>query len=155
MTGKSLERTVLVALTALCLVLETRVELMGVRPSLIVLPVYYVGLRHSPLRGCLVGALIGAISDSLAGHLLGPNMLAMGTVGIMASMLTGGFLRWTPLLGVIALFVITFLQGIISYGALAAFAEPPATMYIAATALLVQGAINAIAGVFIKPADEH
>jgi rod shape-determining protein MreD len=155
MTRTTLEKPVFVALTALCFVLESRLELFGISPALTVLPVYYVGLRYGPLKGCLAGALIGAIADSLAGHLLGPEMLAMGTVGILASVLTGGFLRWTPLLGVIGLFVITWAGGVISYASLSAFAEAPTSLSNAATALLVQGTINAVAGVFIRSADDH
>jgi rod shape-determining protein MreD len=155
MTGPKAEKPIFIVLTVLCFVLETKLELFGIRPSLIVLPAYYVGLRYGPLKGCLVGALIGAIADSLAGHLLGPNMLALGTVGLLASVLTGGFLRWTPLLGVVGLFVITWANGIISFAALSAFAESPTGLSQAALTLLVQGTINAIAGVFIRPSDDH
>ena len=154
MTRVRLEKPILVVLTALCFVLESRLELYGIRPYLTLLPAYYVGLRYGPFKGCLAGALIGAIADSLAGSLLGPNMLALGTAGILASLITGGFLRWTPISGAGGVFIITWAAGLISYASLSAFAGAPKSLSLALVALLAQAAINAIAGIFIKPADE-
>jgi|GEM_PF-735989 len=149
-----LEKPIFVVLTALCFVLESRLELYGIRPYLTLLPVYYVGLRYGAFKGCLAGVLIGAIADSLAGTLLGPNMLALGTAGILASVITGGFLRWTPVSGSGGVFVITWIAGLISFASLSAFAEAPTTLSLALVALLAQASVNAVAGIFIKPADE-
>jgi rod shape-determining protein MreD len=155
MNKGKLQTPLFVILTALCFVLETKLEIFGIRPALTLIPVYYVGLRHGAFKGALFGALIGAIADSLAGNLLGPNMLAMGTAGILASSITGGFLRWTPILGVIGLFVITWADGIVSYVALSVFAEAPTTVYNALMIMLAQATMNAVAGLFIRPTDEH
>lgn len=144
-----------VLLTALCFVLETKLQALGIRPNLTVLPVYYVGLRHGPSRGVLFGALIGAIADSLSGHLLGPNLLSKGTAALLASMVTGGFLHWTPILGALGLFAITWADGIISLAALSFFAQAHASAAVAAKAMLAQATINGAVGVFLKPTDEY
>jgi len=141
--------------TALCFLLETKLQALGIRPNLTVLPVYYAGLRYGPARGLLIGALIGAISDSISGHLLGPNLLSKGASALLASTATGGFLRWTPLLGAIGLFVITWADGIISFATLSAFAGPPAGIDTAAKTMLAQAAVNGVVGVFLKPSDEY
>lgn len=143
-----------VLLTAASFLLEMKIEVFHIRPNLTILPVYYVGLRYGPKRGVLFGALIGAIADSLSGHLLGPNMLSKGTAAILASLVTGGFLLWTPILGAIGLFVITWADGLMSIAALSVFAEEPVGMAVAARAMLAQASINAAFGVFLRPTDE-
>lgn len=140
--------------TALCFVLEARLQALGMRPNLTVLPVYYMGLRHGPLKGALFGVLIGAVADSLSGHLLGPNLLSKGTAGILASAVTGGFLRWTPLLGALSLFVITWVDGIISLASLSLFAKAHAGTFDVSTEMLTQATINGAIGFFLKPGDE-
>jgi rod shape-determining protein MreD len=155
MNKRNIEKPVLAFLTILCFVLEAKLDIFGIRPGLTLLPVYYVGLRKGPAKGALFGVLIGAIADSLAGNPLGPNMLAKGTAGIMATVLTGGFLRWTPIAGVIGLFAITWADGIISYTSLSVFAEAPTSISLAIVTLFVQASVNAVAGYFIKPAYEH
>ncbi len=144
----------LALLTAACFVLETRLEAFGIRPNLTVLPVYFMGLRYGPAKGVFFGALVGSIADSLSGHLLGPNLLSKGTAGLLASALTGGFLRWNPILGAIGLFVITWADGLISLGALSVFAKESAGMADAAQAMLAQATINAAFGALLKPVDE-
>jgi rod shape-determining protein MreD len=155
MTKGTFEKYALGFITILCFVLDAKLDVYGIRPDLTLLPVYYVGLRKGPVKGALFGVLIGAIADSLAGNLLGPNMLAKGTAGILATVMTGGFLRWTPLLGIIGLFAITWADGIISYAALSVFAEAPTTIYLGAITLFVQASLNAVAGFFIQPTNEY
>jgi cell shape-determining protein MreD len=151
MTKGNFEKYVFVLLTILCFVIEGKLDVYGIKLDLTLLPVYYVGLRKGPMKGALFGVLIGAIADSLAGNLLGPNMLAKGTAGILATVITGGFLRWTPLMGVIGLFVITWADGIISYASLSVFAEAPTSISLGTITLFVQASLNAMAGFFIKP----
>lgn len=145
---------ILALLTAACFVLETRLEAFDISPNLTVLPVYFIGLRYGPAKGAFFGALVGSIADSLSGHLLGPNLLSKGTAGVLASALTGGFLRWNPILGAVGLFVITWADGLISLGALSVFAKESASMAYAAKTMFAQASINAAFGVFLKPVDE-
>jgi rod shape-determining protein MreD len=149
-----MRRAFFVLLVVLCFVLESRVSLAGVSPALTLLPVYYVGLKQGSTRGLLFGALIGAIGDSLSGNILGPNMLGKGTAGFLASFMRGGLFRWTPLLGVIGVAVLTVFDGVVAFGATAAFAGTPAPLSDAAFRVLGQAAINAVAGIYIRPEDE-
>jgi rod shape-determining protein MreD len=155
MTNKPLEKPFFAFLTVLCFVLETKLEALGIRPNLTVLPVYYVGLRHGPGKGVLFGAFIGIIADSLSGGILGPNLLSKGAAALLASTITGSYLNWTPVLGAIGLFVITWADGIISLAALSVFAETPAIISVAAMAMLGQATVNCVAGVFIRPKHEE
>lgn len=149
-----MRRALFALLVALCFVLESRVSVAGVSPALTLLPVYYVGLKRGSTRGLLFGALIGGIGDSLSGNILGPNMLGRGTTGFLASFMRSGPFRWTPLLGAIGVAVLTVLDGVVSFGATAAFAGMPAPLSDAAFKVLGQAVVNAVAGIYIRPEDE-
>lgn len=154
MNKDKFEKFALASFTILCFVLEAKLDIFGISPNLTLLPVYYVGLRKGPVKGALFGVLIGAIADSLAGNMLGPNMLAKGSAGILATVITGGFLRWTPLMGVIWIFTVTWADGILSYASLSIFAEAPTSISIGIKTLFVQASVNAAVGYFIKPKEE-
>lgn len=141
-------------LVAVFFVLEAKLSVLGIRPNLTVLLVYYVGLRHGPVKGLLFGVLIGILADSISGNILGPNMLGKGMVGYLSSFMTGGLFNWTPLFGVIGVMVLTLGDGILAFSSLAAFSHMPTTLSNAAVILSVQAAINAVAGLYIRPRDE-
>lgn len=145
---------VLMFAVALAFVLESKVTVMGVAPNLTVLLVYFVGLRGGERRGLLFGALIGAISDSLAGNILGPAFIGKATAGYIAPRLTKGFFRWMPVLGVFALASVAVVDGAIEFFALTMFDDMPASLGRAVVIVLSQAAMVAAAGLFIKPKDE-
>ena len=139
---------------AACFLLESRLAPLGIRLNLTFLPVYYAGLRYGPSRGLLIGAAVGMASDSLSGGILGPGMLSKGMVGYLASLMTGGLFRWTPVLGLLGVAVLTAADGAVSYASLAIFSQAPAPIGEAAVAIAARGAINSIAGLYIRPAHE-
>lgn len=138
---------------ALSLVLESKTTVFGIAPNLTVLIIYIVGLRGGEGRGLLMGAVIGAISDSLAGNMLGPAFLGKATAGYLAPRLTKGFFHWTPAFGIIALAVVTAADGVIEFITLTVFDTMPAPAGRAAVIILGQAAMVAAAGLFIKPKD--
>jgi rod shape-determining protein MreD len=142
-------------LAALLFVLEAKLSVMGLRPNLTVLLVYFVGLRYGPTRGTLFGALMGVIADSLSGNILGPNMLGKGTVGFFSSFMARGPFNWTPLFGLIGVIVLTLGDGIVAFSSLAVFSHMPTTLSNAAFTISGQAALNAVAGLYIRPADER
>ncbi len=153
MMRQNLRRPFFVLMTIACFVLESNLEVLGMRPNLTVIPVYYVGLRHGPLRGVLFGALVGAIVDGLSGNILGPSLLSKGAAALIASAATGGFLNWTPVLGIIWMFVVTCADGALSYTAMTVFAEAPTTFSNATLLSISQGLVNSIAGFYARPRD--
>jgi rod shape-determining protein MreD len=142
-------------LAALLFVLEAKLSVLGIRPNLTVLLVYFVGLRHGPTRGLLFGALVGVIADSISGNILGPNMLGKGTVGFLSSLMTRGPFNWTPLFGLIGVIVLTLGDGIMAFSSMAVFSHMPTTLSNAAFIISGQAALNAVAGLYIRPEDER
>jgi cell shape-determining protein MreD len=97
---------------------------------------------------------IGLVEDSLTHSILGPNILSKGMVGLLSPLMSGRFFIWTPLFGIAALFGMTFLDGLVSYGARGLFLSPPMEFTEAVTNIFFQSLINAPIGFFIRPRDE-
>ncbi len=122
--------------------------------NLTLLPVYYFGLKKGYAPGLSVGVSVGLLEDALSGQLIGPGMLGKGLVGILASYITDGFFIWTPLLGMLAVFVLTIVDEAVIYTSLTLFSEAPAPLKDFVGIALGKALINAPFGWMIRPADE-
>lgn len=149
-----MKRFVIPALIILAFVLETKVRVMGIGPSLSVMLVYFVGLRYGHLKGLGFGVAVGALADAVSGSYLGPSLLGKATVGYLAQYLRKGLFIWTPVLGVIGLAAFTAIDALISYLCNVLFFETPATIARAATIIITQALFNAVFGLFITPGEE-
>ena len=134
--------------------LQGHISVLGVSPNLSVLLVYYAGIRHGEIKGMLAGVLIGSLEDIMSLSLLGPNLLSKGIIGFSSAFfVTGGLFRWTPLLGIIAVLLLTFLDNSMTFLTLSLFDKVPAAVSNALFISLMQSLLNAPAGIFIRP--EH
>lgn len=135
-------------------IIQTNVSFWGFTLNLTVLIPFFVGLRRSPERGMLAGAGIGLIEDSISLAITGPHILSKGIVGLFSPLMAGKFFIWTPLFGVFALFLMSFLDGFLVYSAKAVFQSPPSGLQNALLEFLIQAIINAPLGYFIRPSEE-
>lgn len=122
--------------------------------NLTLLLVYYFGLKKGELAGVSVGISVGLLEDTLSGQLIGPGMLGKGLVGILSSYITDGFFIWTPLLGMLAVFVLTIVDEAVIYTSLTIFFEAPAPLKDFVGIALVKALINAPFGWMIRPENE-
>jgi rod shape-determining protein MreD len=152
---KLLLAVLLVVVAIVALSLESRLTVFGVRPNVTALLAYYSGLKKGPLKGILFGAFLGMAEDGLSGSVLGPNLLASGAVGFLASYAAEGFLSWTPFLGLLSVFFLTALDGALAFASLAVFTGPPAPLVTAALITLGQAALNSFFGPFVRPCAER
>lgn len=136
---------------SLAFVIQSKVTIFGIPPSLTVTVPYYVGLRNGQKKGILTGSLIGMIEDSLSGNILGPHLLGKGIAGFSGSFFLGSFFRWTPILGIIGLFSVTILDGLTVFIVKMIFNIQliPASRFI--TTILFQGLMNMVVGAFLRP----
>jgi rod shape-determining protein MreD len=140
----------------LALIIQSRLSLLGVSPNLTVLLAYFAGIRYGKTKGLFIGALIGAIEDSVSSSLLGPHMLSKGIVGYAASfMISGGFFRWTPVLGMILLSVLTLTDNAIGFISRTLFDKMPDALSTMFFISIMQSLLNAPAGIFLRPSDEE
>ncbi|MDP2158165.1 MAG: hypothetical protein Q8K68_10715 [Nitrospirota bacterium] len=133
--------------------LQTKISLLSVAPNITVVLTYYAGIKYGQNKGVLFGLLIGAIQDSLSSPILGPNMLGKGLVGFLSSFfISGGIFVWTPLLGIIGIALLTFVDNAAVFLSLSIFDNPPTNPATTLFITIMQALLNSAAGMFIKPA---
>jgi len=136
----------------LAFLLQSNISILAVPPNLTALVVYFIGIRHGRTQGLLSGGLIGALEDSLATGMLGPNMLSKALVGFLsASFISGNFLIWTPLSGTIAAALLTFADNAVVFLSLTLFDKLPTHPSAALFTATMQSLMNAPAGIFMRP----
>jgi rod shape-determining protein MreD len=133
------------------LAIQSQVSLFGVVPNLTAVVAYYLCIKGGAARGVALGSIIGIIEDSVGGSILGPNLLSKGMVGFLASFSSGSLFRWTPLLGMISIFVLTVMDGGVVYVSRSIFGTSPGPLSSGILTLLAQGLLNLGVGIFVKP----
>lgn len=131
--------------------IQGSVSIYHITPNLTVLLAYYAGLKLKEVKGLFVGAGIGLLEDSLGGILLGSSLLSKGLTGYFASFMYKRFFIWTPALGIMSVFVFTFIDGLIVYITRSIFATTPFAVGTAFLIILIQALLNAPLGIFLKP----
>lgn len=134
--------------------LESRITIFGAPPNLTLAIVYYYGFMKGETKGLLFGSLIGLIADSLVGSIIGPNLLSKGIVGFLSAFIPSIFLRWTNILGMISISLMTMLDGIIAFSSRSLFQTMPTTIPKAMFIILIAAIINSFIGLFVRPKDE-
>ncbi len=132
--------------------LQGRISLLGISPDLTALLVFFAGMRYGETRGLLFGILTGAVEDGLAGSFIGPHMLSKGIIGFFSSFfISGGFFRWTPLLGAIAVALITVSDNFLVLLTRTIFDRMPSSLSKAFFVTIMQALLNTPAGVLMGP----
>ncbi len=136
---------------ALAFVVQMKVSLFGVSPDLTAVVAYYFGIKGGPMRGIFFGSVVGIVEDSVAGMFLGPNLLGKGLVGFFSSFMSGSLFRWTPLLGMVSLFALTVLDGIMVVLSRTIFESAPSSLTRWVLVVAAQGLLNTFFGIFVRP----
>ena len=135
--------------------LESRISIFGAQPDLAAAIAYYFGLKNGETKGMLFGSFIGLIGDSLSGGILGPNILGKGMVGFFSAFMSGSFFRWTPVLGVIGISLLTAVNGIIVFLSKTLFEHMPTSIPSAISIIFTAALINSLFGIFMRPQNEQ
>lgn len=136
---------------ALAFIIQMKVSVFGVSPDLTAVVAYYFGIKEGPIRGIFFGSLIGIVEDSVGGMILGPNLLGKGLVGFFSSFMSGSLFRWTPLLGMVSLFVLTVMDGGVVVMSKTIFASSSSSPSNWVFAVVAQGLLNIVFGIFLRP----
>jgi rod shape-determining protein MreD len=132
--------------------LQGRISLLGISPDLTALVIFFAGMRYGETRGLLLGILTGAIEDGLTGSFVGPHMLSKGIIGFSSSFfISGGFFRWTPVLGAIAVALLTVSDNMVVFWTRTIFNKMPSTLSEAFFVTVMQALLNTPAGIFMGP----
>ncbi len=132
--------------------LQGRISVLGITPDLTALVAFCAGIRQGETRGLFTGMVIGGLQDGMSLSIIGPNLLGKGLVGYFSSsFLSGGMLRWTPVLGIVAVSLLTLLDNTTVFFARSLFDRPPAALSTAVFVSVMQAILNAPAGLCIRP----
>jgi rod shape-determining protein MreD len=136
----------------LALLLQGRVSLLGVVPNLTVLLVYYAGIRYGENRGLITGVLIGYLEDSLSNSIIGPNLLSKAMIGFFSAFfVSGGFFRWTTVLGIVAVSALTMADNMTVFLLRSIFDKMPVNFSNVLSISVMQALMNGPAGIFLRP----
>ncbi len=149
-----MRKVIFLGIIFLAFLLESRISVFGAPPNLTAALTYYFGLKNGEIKGMLFGSFIGLIGDSLSGSILGPNLLGKGLVGFFSAFMSGSFFRWTPLLGMIGIFSLTALDGIIVFLSKTIFENMPTSVPNAIFIVLMSAIMNSFLGIFMRPKNE-
>lgn len=132
-------------------ILQGSISLFDITPNLTVVMACYAGIRKREIKGMLIGAVIGIIEDSLSGTLLGPHFLSKGLIGYLSSLTYSRFFIWTPLLGVITMTFLTFIDSFLIFASRSLFDKMPVSFGVALLVIFIQSLLNAPWGLILRP----
>ena len=150
-----MKKIILLLIIFSAFLLESRISIFGAQPDLAAAIAYYFGLKNGETKGMLFGSFIGLIGDSLSGGILGPNILGKGMVGFLSAFMSGSFFRWTPVLGVIGISLLTAINGIIVFLSKTLFEHMPTSIPSAMSIIFTSALINSLLGIFMRPQNEQ
>ncbi len=133
------------------LIIQGSISLFDITPNLTAVLACYAGVRGKEIKGMFLGALIGIVEDSLSGAFLGPNLLSKGLIGYLSSFVYSRFFVWTPLLGMISISVLTFIDGFIVFVSRSLFDKMPVGIGTAVFIIAMQSIANAPLGILLRP----
>ena len=136
----------------LAFLLQGRTSLLGVIPNLTVLLVYYAGIRYGENRGLMAGVLIGYLEDSLSYSVIGPNLLSKAVIGFFSAFfVTGGFFRWTSMLGIVAVASLTIADNMMVFLLRTIFDKMPLSFSDFLFISVMQALMNGPVGIYLRP----
>lgn len=150
-----MKKIILLLIIFSAFLLESRISIFGAQPDLAAAIAYYFGLKNGETKGMLFGSFVGLIGDSLSGGILGPNILGKGMVGFLSAFMSGSFFRWTPVLGVIGISILTAINGIIVFLSKTLFEHMPTSIPSAMSIIFTAALINSLLGIFMRPQNEQ
>ncbi|MDR2555052.1 MAG: rod shape-determining protein MreD [Fibromonadaceae bacterium] len=97
-------------------VIASRIEILGVQPSFLIILTVMVAFRYGGLAGCVMGFVSGLFCDVYAPtEWLGAFSLAYCTVGFVVGQINESFIDLNLFLQVVVLALVNFLKDIIYY----------------------------------------
>ena len=142
------------AILLFAFILQGSISFFDISPNLTVILACYAGIKKREVKGMLIGSVIGIIEDSLSGAFLGPHLLSKGLIGYLSSLTYSRFFIWTPLLGIITMSVLTFIDGLIIFASRSIFDRMPAGFLVALFMIVIQSLLNAPFGFILRPKTE-
>lgn len=128
--------------------IQSKITLFGIRPEFLTALVFVFGMRiKDEFRAAAFGGFAGALEDILSGF-WGPNIIAKSLAGYLSANILGGFFVWSPVLGIIGVFFMTVIDGLLVILVMALKDSPVPVSGWALWTLFIQSFLNAPLGYF-------
>lgn len=149
----------------LAFTLQTQITVFETPFNFIILIVYMFALQ-AHIRGekgefsswiweikcTLFGVSVGILDDIISGSIIGPSFFSKGLIGFLIAVLFGSiFFRWTPLLGIIVVFIMTIFDGFVQIVIRLTFTEIKIDFLDASITIIMQALINLLLGLLLRP----
>jgi len=124
------------------------------RLNLVVLFVFYIGLKWGTPRAFLWAAVIGLVLDSMSLNIIGPNFFSKGTIVLLIYFIKTGIFNMNPPMNALLCAILTVLDNLMVLGSYAVFDTIPINSLDVIDTMVFQSVTNAIAVYFITEEDE-
>jgi rod shape-determining protein MreD len=136
-------------LVALQGTLLENISLKGIKPDLLFILSYGIGLYKGEMNGLFWGGFVGLMMDSSTGILLGPNLTSKATVGFLSGYFKRKVFRMTVTVSLIFLFILSILDGIMNFISINIFIGTTPFFKSFLSIILPQALYNTLFGVII------
>ncbi len=145
---------------------QTQFSAFRIMINLTTVLVYYFGLKSLPresklggyfggkaeIKSTAFGSAVGLLEDIISGSIIGPNFFSKGLTGFVSVMaFTEVVFKWTPLLGVIIVIILTVLDGVVVTGLRVIFTNININIIDALQTIFIQAIVNIPFGIIFKP----
>jgi rod shape-determining protein MreD len=97
------------ALFALCMVLQSTImqsfTILSIRPDLVLVALFFLGIRYGTLPGCVAGFIVGLSQDLYSPSVLGQHALAATVTGFFIGLFNEKIMRTDAVMKIIILLV--------------------------------------------------
>lgn len=152
--------------------LQTQFPPFGKTLSLSTALVYLFGLRSLPsgfsvgrsdgyysgraeVKSTAFGAGVGLLEDIISGSIIGPGVFSKGLIGLFSVVVfTDVIFKWTPLIGVVIIIILTIADGSIIVGLRVFLDNININIFNVFQAIFIQTAFNMPFGIILKPKND-
>lgn len=150
MKKKIIHTVVMIGVIVGTVIVQAFLSLWRIRLNLTILPVYFISLKKGTAEGTAFGAFTGLLEDMLSGGIIGPSLLAKGVSGMIVSNIPAVFYYWRPMIGLVAMVLITMFDDLVVYICLSLFTGQPVPVADFVSLTLGRSLFNAPFGLFFR-----
>ncbi|MCL0050020.1 hypothetical protein M1M87_01260 [Thermodesulfovibrionales bacterium] len=107
------------------------------------------------MKSTAFGAGVGLLEDIISGSIIGPGVFSKGLIGLFSVVVfTDVIFKWTPLIGVVIIIILTIADGSIIVGLRVFLDNININIFNVFQAIFIQTAFNMPFGIILKPKND-
>jgi rod shape-determining protein MreD len=126
--------------------ISNSLNIKGIKPDLLLIICYGIGLYKGEVKGLILGGFIGLLTDASTSHLLGPNLLSKATVGFLSGLLRKRVFMVTVGVNLLFILSLSMLDGWLNYLIITIFLRTSSCWDVFQGIILPQSLYSSIVG---------